>query len=101
IFERMTRTHMAGSLRKEHIGTHVTIAGWVDKNRDLGGVLFFDVRDREGIAQCVVRPEDTVHSEAAKLRGEFVVRVSGIVRERENKNSKIPSGDIEIVVETL
>ncbi len=117
-FER--RTHMAGELRREHIGTRVILKGWVDGVRDMGGVLFFDVRDRAGKAQCVVpafEALETVGSDgkgkkddgdaariqdvSRKLRNEFVVAVAGVVRERSNKNPKLPTGDVEVVVESL
>jgi aspartyl-tRNA synthetase len=95
---------MAGDLRSHHIGEQVVLNGWVDSNRDLGGVLFFDVRDRSGKAQCVVRPTEetkSVYEKARSLRSEFVVSAAGTVHRRENPNSKIPTGEIEIVVENL
>ena len=103
------RTIMAGELRAEHIGQRVVLNGWVDGVRDMGGVLFFDVRDRSGKAQCVIRPVQstastesrTLYETARKLRSEFVVAVAGIARRRENSNPKIPTGEIEIEISDL
>lgn len=95
---------MAGELRQSHIGQRVVLNGWVDSNRDLGGLLFFDVRDRAGKAQCVVEPstESTpVYEKARQLRSEFVVSVEGIIRQRERPNSRIPTGEVEVLVEYL
>ena len=92
----MLRTHTAGSLRAEHIGQTVTLAGWVDRRRDHGGVAFIDLRDASGIAQVVIRDEET----ARPLRSEFVLQVTGEVSRRPagNENPNLPSGEIEIVV---
>jgi aspartyl-tRNA synthetase len=95
------RTHLAGLLRAEHIGQHVIINGWVAVSRDLGGLLFFDMRDRSGKLQCVIQPSAEsmmLYEEAKQLRAEFVVSVEGFVREREKKNPKMPTGDIEVLV---
>ncbi len=95
---------MAGELSSQHIGERVVLSGWVDSNRDLGGLLFFDLRDRTGKSQCVVQPTDEtalLYEIARKLRSEFVVNVEGVVRKRENPNPKIPTGEIEVVVEEL
>lgn len=95
---------MAGELRQSHIGERVILNGWVDSNRDLGGLLFFDVRDRAGKAQCVVEPstESTpVYDKARQLRSEFVVAVEGVVRQRERPNSRITTGEVEVLVEHL
>ncbi len=98
------RTHYAGELRAEHIGENVIVNGWVDRHNDLGGVIFFDIRDRSGIVQCLVpdvEPPFNKIPEAKKLRSEFVVRVEGIVRQRSNPNTKIPTGQIEILVTSI
>jgi aspartyl-tRNA synthetase len=98
------RTHYAGELKGSNIGEHVIINAWVESNRDLGGLLFFDVRDRSGVLQCVVEPtEETMflYEESKKLRSEFVVSVEGIIRKRSNPNPKIPTGEIEVVVISL
>lgn len=89
----MFRTRMAGSLRKEDIGTTVTLTGWVDRRRDHGGIAFIDLRDASGIAQVTVR-EEVAH----ELRSEFVIKVTGVVNERPegNANAALPTGDIEV-----
>jgi len=93
------RTHDAGSLRAEHIGQTVTLAGWVARRRDHGGVAFLDLRDASGVAQVVVRDESVAHA----LRNEFVVQVTGEVRRRPdgNENPNLPSGEIELITESL
>ena len=101
----MYRTHDCNSLRKSDIGTDVTLAGWVNGTRDHGGVIFIDVRDREGLTQVVFRPEENgeLAKQAHTLRGEDVIQVSGRVAARlagtENKN--LPTGDIEIIPSEL
>jgi aspartyl-tRNA synthetase len=103
--ENMYRTHACNSLRKSDIGTDVTLAGWVNGTRDHGGVVFIDVRDREGLTQVVFRPEENAElaKRAHTLRGEDVIQVSGRVAARlagtENKN--LPTGDIEIIPNEL
>lgn len=91
----MLRTHTAGSLRAEHIGQTVTLAGWVDRRRDHGGVAFIDLRDASGIAQVVIRDEEIAHP----LRSEFVLKVTGEVSRRPagNENPNLPTGEIEVV----
>ncbi|WP_295010475.1 aspartate--tRNA ligase [uncultured Microbacterium sp.] len=95
----MLRTHTAGALRAEHIGQTVTLAGWVDRRRDHGGVAFIDLRDASGIAQVVIRDEEM----ARPLRSEFVLQVTGEVSRRPagNENPHLPSGEVEIVVQDL
>jgi aspartyl-tRNA synthetase len=98
------RTHYSGELRAEHIGQQVIINGWINSQRDMGGLLFFDIRDRSGIVQCIVEPNDTtmfLYEEGKKLRSEFVVSVEGVIRQRSNPNSKIPTGQIEILVSSI
>src|SRR5262247_1916934 len=102
----MTRTHHCNELRPAHIGQVVTLAGWVHSRRDLGGLIFVDIRDREGRTQTVFDPSDlpaALFEQASKLRSECVVRVTGKVRQRPQgtNNSKIPTGEIEIPVSTL
>src|SRR3979409_485817 len=100
----LQRTHYAGELRAEHIGTSVIINGWIDSNRDLGGLLFLDVRDRMGIVQCVIEPSDAtmpLYEEGKKLRSEFVVSIEGAVRQRSNPNPKMPTGQIEILISSI
>lgn len=91
----MLRTHQAGSLNAEHIGQAVTLAGWVDRRRDHGGVAFIDLRDASGIAQVVIRDEAVAHP----LRSEFVLQVTGVVERRPagNANPSLPTGEIEVV----
>ena len=96
----MYRSHTCGELRKEHIGTIVTLAGWMQRSRDLGGMTFVDLRDRYGITQLVFNLEDNADlcMQARKLGREFVIQVEGEVIERSSKNANLASGDIEIVV---
>ena len=98
------RTHYAGTLRVEHIGEKIVVTGWVESNRDMGGLLFCDVRDRSGILQCVVEPSDStklLYEEGKRMRSEFVISVEGILRKRSNPNPKIPTGEVEVVVNSL
>jgi len=89
------RTHTAGSLRAEHIGTTVTLTGWVDRRRDHGGVAFVDLRDASGVAQVVIRDEAVAHG----LRSEYVLQVTGEVGRRPegNENANLATGEIEVV----
>jgi aspartyl-tRNA synthetase len=93
------RTHDSGTLRVEHIGQTVTLAGWVARRRDHGGVAFLDVRDASGVVQVVVRDPDVAHP----LRSEFCVKVVGVVSARPdgNQNPELPTGEIEVVTTTL
>ena len=92
----MLRTHTAGSLRAEHVGQTVTLAGWVDRRRDHGGVAFIDLRDASGIAQVVIRDEGVAHP----LRNEYVLQVTGEIglRPAGNENPNLATGAIELVV---
>lgn len=96
----MHRSHTCGELRLEHTGSSVTLSGWVQKTRDLGGMTFLDLRDRYGITQLVFNMETSVElcEKARKLGREFVIKVSGNVIERESKNKKNSTGEIEIEV---
>lgn len=95
------RTHTCGELRSSHIGQSVTLTGWVDTRRDLGGVIFIDLRDRYGITQVVFGPQyhEKAHQDAKELRSEFVISVTGKVERRPKgtENPKIPTGEIDIV----
>lgn len=95
----MRRSHYCGDLRIEDLGKEVTLMGWVQKTRDLGPLIFVDLRDKKGITQIVFRKEDndTLYNKAKSLKSEYVIAVKGIVKERESKNKDIPTGDIEII----
>ena len=91
------RTHLAGSLRSEHVDRTVTLTGWVARRRDHGGVIFIDLRDASGVAQVVFREGD-VAEKAHRLRAEYVVKVTGKVEGRPegNQNYEIPTGAVEV-----
>ncbi|MCQ8211592.1 aspartate--tRNA ligase [Cetobacterium somerae] len=98
------RTHNLGELRASNIGETVTLSGWVDTKRDLGGLTFIDLRDREGKTQIVFHTdvaEVSVVERAQKLKNESVIKVVGVVKERQSKNANIPTGDIEVFVTDL
>jgi len=99
----MLRTHHCGDLRQGHIGEEVTLSGWVQKTRDLGGMTFVDLRDRYGITQLAFNmdTESDLCLLARKLGREYVIQVRGKVIERSSKNKNIPTGDIEIEVQEL
>lgn len=99
----MFRSHTNGELHMQHVDKEVTLCGWVQKSRDLGGMTFIDLRDRYGITQLVFNMESnsSLCEDARKLGREFVIQVTGIVKERSNKNPNIPTGDIEIEVSNL
>ncbi|KAJ1684335.1 hypothetical protein LUZ63_020628 [Rhynchospora breviuscula] len=96
------RTHDAGSLRAEHVGQSVTLAGWVARRRDHGGVAFLDVRDASGVVQVVARDE-VLTGRAHDLRNEYVVKVTGsvVARDEHNRNPELPTGDVEVVAEDI
>jgi aspartyl-tRNA synthetase len=99
----MYRTHTCGELRIADAGKQITLSGWVQRSRDLGGMTFIDLRDRYGITQLVFNMESNAAlcGEARKLGREFVIQAEGTVTERSNKNPKMPTGDIEIQVTRL
>ncbi|HFH9838162.1 TPA: aspartate--tRNA ligase [Streptococcus suis] len=100
----MKRSMYAGRVRKEHIGQEITLKGWVGRRRDLGGLIFIDLRDREGIMQLVINPEvvaSDVMATAESLRSEFVIEVTGTVVAREQANDNIPTGAVELQVTSL
>ena len=103
-FHTMYRSHNCGELRAAHINTEVTLAGWVQKSRDKGFIVWVDLRDRYGITQLVFDEERTSKSliaQAQNLGREFVIQAKGTVVERASKNANIPTGDIEILVSEL
>lgn len=99
----MYRTHNCGALRMSDVEQEVTLSGWMQTSRDFGGMTFIDLRDRYGITQLVFNMEDDVDlcEQARKLGREYVLRITGAVRERTNKNPNIPTGNVEIVVKSL
>ena len=99
----MYRTHTCGELLPANNGERVTLAGWVQRSRDLGGMTFIDLRDRHGITQLVFNMETNavLCQQARKLGREYVIQAKGIVAERSNKNLRIPTGEIEIIVEHI
>ena len=100
----MKRTMYAGRVRSEHIGQEITPKGWVGSRRDLGGLIFIDLRDREGIMQLVINPEKVssdVMATAESLRNEFVIEVTGVVAQREQENTNLPTGAVELKVSAL
>jgi lysyl-tRNA synthetase class II len=101
---KMKRTGYAGAVRSEHIGQTITLKGWVARRRDLGGLIFIDLRDREGIMQLVVNPElasKEVLATAESLRSEFVIEVTGTVLARAQANDKLATGQVELEVTDL
>src|SRR5689334_21362786 len=99
----MLRTHTCGELTLTNAGQTVTLCGWIQRSRDLGGMTFIDLRDRYGITQLVFNLEtnEPLCKTARTLGREFVIRITGTVTERSNKNPKMKTGDIEITVGTL
>ena len=84
-----------------NVGEEVELYGWVSKKRNLGGLVFIDLRDRSGIIQIIVKPENEFYEVASNLKNEYVIKVNGVISERESKNNKIPTGDIEVIVSNL
>ncbi len=104
IFEKNDkRTHYCGTLTKENIGQRVCVLGWAQKQRDLGSLIFIDLRDRSGIVQLAFdeNTDREIFDKAFSVRAEFVLCAKGVVRERATKNKNIPTGDIEVVVDEL
>lgn len=94
------RTHMCGELRTEDIGKEVILNGWVAKSRNLGGLIFCDMRDKTGISQIAFddKTPEQLFEKAVTLRSEYVIGVKGTVRSRESENTAIPTGDVEVYV---
>jgi aspartyl-tRNA synthetase len=101
----LLKTHSCGELSKKDVGAEVTLAGWVDRRRDHGGLIFIDLRDREGVVQVVFNPEvsESCHKIASEMRSEYVVRVSGKVspRPKGTENLKLPTGEIEVIANSV
>ena len=101
--QSMLRSHTCGELRIQDVNMQVTLCGWIQRNRNLGSLIFIDLRDRFGITQLsfneITNPD--LYKQANKLGREFVIKVTGRVIERESKNPNLPTGDIEIYVEHL
>lgn len=97
----MHRTNYCGLITESYLNTQVTVKGWVHKRRDLGGLIFFDLRDREGLVQIVAEPGTACFDIADGLKHEYVVEVSGIVRARPNPNKELNTGNIEILAENI
>ena len=99
----LKRTNYCGELRLADAGKTVTVAGWVQRQRDLGALIFIDLRDREGIVQLAFDESTAkdVFEKAASARSEYVLMAQGVVRERSAKNTEIPTGEIEIEVTDL
>src|SRR5690606_8487837 len=98
------RSHYCGHVDRKLVGKQVSVAGWVHRRRDHGGVIFVDLRDREGLLQIVFDPDDAaVFAEAERLRGEFVIAVEGKVRDRPEGtvNPSLATGEVEVLVEKL
>lgn len=96
------RSHMCGELRKENIGEEVVLMGWVAKKRNLGSLVFIDLRDKTGITQIVTRDDDEENYKTVKeISQEYVLEVKGTVHERESKNPDLPTGDIEIIADKI
>lgn len=90
-----------GEFNIKNVGETVELYGWVQKKRDLGGLVFIDLRDRSGIIQLIVRPENKYYDIATSLKTESVIRAVGTINERESKNPKLPTGEIEVIVDEL
>ncbi|MBP1639250.1 MAG: aspartyl-tRNA synthetase [Bacteroidetes bacterium] len=99
----MFRTHTCGELRQSHVRETVTLAGWVQKTRKMGGMTFVDLRDRYGITQLVFNQDinSSLCEKANRMGREWVIQVQGVVAERSNKNPNIPTGDVELIVDEL
>jgi len=101
----MLRTHTCGELNKSHIGKSATLCGWVHSRRDHGDLIFIDIRDTYGVSQIVFDPKEdrSLHDKAHELKAEYVIRAEGVVRQRPDgtKNSKLATGDIEVLIKDL
>ena len=101
----MYKTHSCGELRIEHVGQKVTLAGWVNRRRDHGGVTFIDLRDRDGVVQAVANPDTSAeaHTQAVDVRPEWVIQITGLVHKRPEgmENPQLPTGEVEVEIDEL
>ncbi len=97
----MQRTNYCGLINEEHLNKTITVKGWVNRRRDLGGLIFIDLRDREGIVQIIIQPDSKCFQIAAEVKHEYVLEVTGIVNKRLNPNSEIKTGTIEIIADII
>ena len=95
------RSHYCGQINESHIGQSITLCGWADVSRNLGGVCFIDLRDHEGIVQVVAEPDNPAFADAEKVGYEYCLRVTGSVRARHSVNSKIATGAVEVLAERI
>ena len=95
------RSHYCGLINESHIGQTVSLCGWVDVSRNLGGVCFIDLRDHEGIMQVVAEPGNPAFADAEKVGYEYCLRVTGTVRARHSVNDKIKTGRVEVLAERI
>ncbi|MBU6297730.1 MAG: aspartate--tRNA ligase [Alphaproteobacteria bacterium] len=97
------RTHTCGELRKQHVGSHVRLSGWVNRRRDHGGLLFIDLRDHYGVTQCVIEPDAPAFGEVDKARSEWVMTLTGsvVARTEDTVNKDLPTGEIELRIEDV
>ena len=86
---------------KKNIGQTVTLNGWVSKKRDLGGLVFIDLRDRSGLIQLVVKPESNAYNTALSLKNEYVIKATGLIMLREKANPKLKTGEIEVNINDI
>ncbi|MFO0318815.1 MAG: aspartate--tRNA ligase, partial [Neisseriaceae bacterium] len=97
----MQRTSYCGLINEHLLDQVITVKGWVHKRRDLGGLIFFDLRDREGLLQCVAQPGTECFSDAEQIKHEYVVEITGIVRLRPTPNQKLTSGMVEVLAQNI
>lgn len=97
----MQRSNYCGLITSQYLGQNVTVKGWVHRRRDLGGLIFLDLRDREGLVQIVAEPDKECFKNANELKNEYVIEVTGLVRSRPNPNKELKTGDIEIVASEI
>ena len=95
------RTHYCGLVTEALLGQTVTLCGWADVARDLGGLCFIDLRDHEGIVQVVAEPDNPAYATAAEVGYEYCLRVTGTVRARHSVNDKIKTGQVELLAEKI